>query len=190
MGSVGFGGATAGALDRSLIGMRTLIDRTLTEVRLDGGAAPLRDSIEIGTFIAEVRVAAALEASQKGCALGVIHVEPGMFVEADRHILASAVSNLLQNAFKFTRPGSDVLLEARSSGERVLIEVEDECGGMAEGAQELVFCPFQQRGADRSGVGLGLSLSRHGIESFGGGLSVRNLPGRGCVFTIDLPRKD
>jgi len=189
MGSVGFGGATAGALDRSLIGMRTLIDRTLTEVRLDGGAAPLRERIEIGGFIAEVRVAAALEASQKGCALSVLHVEPGMFVQADRHILASAVSNLLQNAFKFTRAESQVLLKAHSSDGRVLIEVQDECGGLAEGAQELIFRPFQQRGANRSGVGLGLSLSRKGIESFGGSLSVRNIPARGCVFTIDLPRK-
>jgi len=189
MGSVGFGGATAGALDRSLIGMRTLIDRTLTEVRLDGGAAPLRETIEIGPFIAEVRVAAALEASQKGCALSVLHVEPGMFVEADRHILASAVSNLLQNAFKFTRPDSHVLLKAHSSDGRVLIEVEDECGGMAEGAQELIFRSFEQRGADRTGVGLGLSLSRKGIQSLGGSLSVRNIPARGCVFTIGLPRK-
>ena len=190
MGSVGFGGATAGALDRSLIGMRTLIDRTLTEVRLDGGAAPLQERIEIGPFIAEVRVAAALEASQRGCALSVSHVEPGMFVEADRHILASAVSNLLQNAFKFTRPDSTVVLTAYSSDGRVLIEVEDECGGLADGAQELIFRPFQQRAADRSGVGLGLSLSRKGIQTFGGKLSVRNIPGQGCVFSIDLPRKD
>jgi signal transduction histidine kinase len=189
MGSVGFGGATAGALDRSLIGMRTLIDRTLTEVRLEGGAAPLRERIDIGPFIAEVRVAAALEASQKGCALSVLPVEPGMFVEADRHILASAVSNLLQNAFKFTRPNSHVVLRAQSTDGRVLIEVEDECGGMKAGAEELIFRSFQQRGVDRTGVGLGLPLSRKGIQSSGGNLSVRNIPGRGCVFTIDLPQR-
>src|SRR5687768_1389368 len=91
MGSVGFGGATSGALDRSLIGLRTLIDRTLTEVRLEGGAKPLWERIEISGFIEEVRVAAALEASQKGCALNVLPIEPGMAVQADRHILASAV---------------------------------------------------------------------------------------------------
>jgi signal transduction histidine kinase len=190
MGSVGFGGATSGALDRSLIGMRTLIDRTLTEVRLDGGAKPLWETIEIGAFIAEVRVAAALEASQKGCTLNVPMVEPGLRVQADRHILASAVSNLLQNAFKFTHHGTVVTLRTHASGGRVLIEVEDECGGLAQDAEKHIFRPFEQRNADRSGVGLGLSISRHGVESFGGVLSVRNLPGRGCVFTIDLPRRD
>jgi signal transduction histidine kinase len=189
MGSVGFGGATAGALDRSLIGMRSLIDRTLAEVRLDGGLTPLQETIEIGPFIAEVRVAAALEASQKGCELSVLAVEPGMFVQADRHILASAVTNLLQNAFKFTRPGTAVLLTTHATNGRVLIEVADECGGMAEGVQQQIFRPFDQRSTDRSGVGLGLSLSRKGIESLGGILSVRSVPGRGCVFTIDLPRK-
>jgi signal transduction histidine kinase len=103
-GGVGFGGATAAALDRSLIGMRTLIDRTLVDVRLEAGAASSTEAIEIGQFISEVRVAAALEASQKRCELTVAPVEPGIVVEADRHILASAVSNLLQNAFKFHAP--------------------------------------------------------------------------------------
>jgi signal transduction histidine kinase len=189
MGSVGFGGATSGALDRSLIGMRTLIDRTLTEVRLAGGAKPLWETIEIGPFIEEVRVSAALEATQKGCVLDVLPIEPGLVVHADRHILASAVSNLLQNAFKFTHHGTAVTLRVHASDGRVLIEVEDECGGLAKDIEKQIFRPFDQRSADRSGVGLGLSLSRHGVESLGGALTVRNLPGRGCVFAIDLPRK-
>ena len=186
-GSVGFGGATAGALDRSLLGMRTLIDRTLADVRLKGGEAS-REMVEIGQFIAEVRVAAAFEAEQKGCALTVLLLEPGMRVMADRHILASAVTNLLQNAFKFTRPRSSVQLKAYASDGRVLIDVEDECGGLPEGAAKEIFMPFRQQGRDRSGVGLGLSLSREGIEAQGGKLSVRSVPGKGCVFTIDLPR--
>ena len=187
-GGVGFGGATAAALDRSLIGMRGLIDRTLAEVRLEAGSAPSREVIEIAPFILEVQVAAALEASNKGCDLTVLPVEPGMFVEADRHILASAVGNLLQNAFKFTRADTHVLLRAYASQGRVLIEVEDECGGLPQGTPEQLFRPFEQRGADRSGVGLGLSLTRHGIEANGGRVYARNIPGTGCAFIIDLPQ--
>ena len=187
-GGVGFGGATAAALDRSLIGMRGLIDRTLAEVRLEAGSAPSREVIEIAPFILEVQVAAALEASNKGCDLTVLPVEPGIFVAADRHILASAVGNLLQNAFKFTRANTHVLLRAYASQGRVLIEVEDECGGLRQGTPEQLFRPFEQRGADRSGVGLGLSLSRHGVEATGGKLYARNIPGTGCAFIIDLPQ--
>jgi hypothetical protein len=50
-----------------------------------------------------------------------------------------------------------------------------------------LFRPFEQQGSDRSGVGLGLAISRVGVEFNGGTIHVRNLPGKGCVFTIDLP---
>lgn len=188
-GGVGFGGATAAALDRSLIGMRGLIDRTLAEVRLESGLTPSREMIEIGPFFLEVQVAASLEASTRGCELAVLPVERGIFVEADRHILAAAVANLLQNAFKFTCNDSHVLLRGYVAKGRVLIEVEDECGGLPDGVAEQLFRPFDQRNADRSGAGLGLSISRKGVDAAGGKLYVRNLPGRGCIFTIDLPRK-
>lgn len=188
-GSVGFGGATAAALDRSLIGMRGLIDRTLLEVRLENGSKGLREVIELGPFIADVQVAAALEASHRGCELSVSSVEPGLFIEADRHILASAVANLLQNAFKFTRKDGHVTLSVRESMGRVLVEVQDECGGLPPELIDQSFRPFAQHGADRTGVGLGLSISRKGVEANGGRLTARNVPGTGCVFTIDLQQK-
>lgn len=190
-GSVGFSGATAGALDRSLIAMRGLIDRTLAEVRLDEGAAAAASDeiIALDEFIAEVQVAAALEASCKGCDLTVLPVEKGIRVQADRHMLAAAVANLLQNAFKFTRDDSHILLRAFAAKDRVLIEVQDECGGLPQGTSEALFRPFEQRGKDRSGVGLGLSVSRQGVEASGGKLYARNIPGEGCVFTIELPRQ-
>jgi C4-dicarboxylate-specific signal transduction histidine kinase len=71
---------------------------------------------------------------------------------------------------------------------RVLISVEDECGGLPDGTAESIFRPFVQRGAVRTGLGLGLFISRRGVEANGGELNVRNLPGRGCVFTLDLVR--
>lgn len=187
-GSVGFGGATAAALDRSLIGMRALIDRTLVEVRLESGSKTSREVIEIGPFVSDVQVAAALEASHKGCQLTIASIAPGLFVEADRHILASAVANLLQNAFKFTRRDSQVVLSAHESKGRVLIEVQDECGGLPDKMVTQPIRPFAQHGADRSGMGLGLSISQKGIEASGGTLTARNVPG-GCAFTIDLPQK-
>jgi signal transduction histidine kinase len=110
-----------------------------------------------------------------------------VLITCDRQLLASAVVNLLQNALKFTRPKSQVTLRVRATESRVLIEVEDECGGLAGGAEEL-FRAFEQRGADRSGLGLGLSISRRAVEANGGEIRVRDMPGVGCVFTIDLPR--
>ena len=188
-GRIGWGGATAAALDRSLLGLRTLIDRTLAEVRLEGGIASERETIDIGSFISELRVESLLQAGEKGCELIVDAVEPGLRVEGDRQLLATAVSHLLQNAFKFTRPGSRVFLRVRSSNDRVSIEVEDECGGLPPGVEDRIFRPFVQHGAQRRGVGLGLPLSFDSVRALGGRLHVRDAPGTGCAFIIDLPLK-
>ena len=53
---------------------------------------------------------------------------------------------------------------------------------------EALFLPFEQRGGDRTGLGLGLAISHRGVEASGGVLQVRDLPGTGCVFTVDLPK--
>jgi hypothetical protein len=53
---------------------------------------------------------------------------------------------------------------------------------------EDLFRPFEQRGADRTGMGLGLAFSRWGVEANRGRLYARNLPEHGCVFTVDMPR--
>lgn len=186
-GDVGMSGATGAVLDRSLLGLRNVIDRSLADVRLAVGLPRQRERIELGEFIAEVQVAGLLEAKTRGCAFSVSPVEPGLAVDADRQMLASAVANLLQNAFKFTRRHSHVSLKAYSRENRVLIEVEDECGGLPQGAAEILFRPFEQRGTDRTGLGLGLSIAQRGVEANGGFMRVRDLPGTGCVFTIDLP---
>jgi signal transduction histidine kinase len=189
-GTLGFGGATAAALDRSVIAMRDLIDRALSDVRLHavGSTSLALEPIDVASFLLDVQVAGALEASSHACELTVALPPPGIIVEADRQILAAAVANLLQNAFKFTRKGGHVELRAQARDRRVYIEVEDECGGLPPDAQEVIFRPFKQAGRDRSGVGLGLAISRKGVEEHGGKLSVRDMPGRGCVFTIELPR--
>ena len=188
-GGVGMQGATAGALDRSLIGMRHLIDHALMQVRLSGEAEATDTStaIEMASFVYDIQVAAALEARSMGCELTVLDVAPDLFVHADRPILAGAISNLLQNAFKFSGTGGHVKLGVRREADLVLIEVEDECGGLPDGAQERMFRPFGQLQKDSRGVGLGLAISRKGVEANGGRLDVRNLPGKGCVFVIQLP---
>jgi signal transduction histidine kinase len=97
------------------------------------------------------------------------------------------LSNLLQNAFKFTHAQSEIRLNAFARDGQVLIEVHDHCGGLPHGSAEKMFTPFTQRSENRSGLGLGLAIARSGIEADLGTLSVRDVPGTGCVFTISLP---
>jgi signal transduction histidine kinase len=187
-GNVGLSGATGAVLDRSLVGLRNLIDRSLAEVRMSAGMPVQHALFSLAEFIGEVKLAGELEAQVKGCVLFVSDVDPRLAVDADRDLLFSAVGNLLQNAFKFTHPGSEVTLNAYSMADRILIDVEDNCGGLPAGDAERMFQPFTQTGDDKSGLGLGLSIARRSIEANAGILSVRDVPGSGCVFTIDLPR--
>ncbi len=112
-------------------------------------------------------------------------------MDADRDLLFSALGNLLQNAFKFTRLGSEVTLHAHASGDRIFLDVEDHGPGLPEGEAEKMFLPFTQAGEDKSGLGLGLSIAKRSVEANEGTLRVRNkiAPDSGCVFTIDLPRQ-
>jgi C4-dicarboxylate-specific signal transduction histidine kinase len=71
------------------------------------------------------------------------------------------------------------------SKHRVPIGIEDECGGLPPGKAQEFFRPFDERSPSRKGLALGLSISRRAV---GGEQRVRDIPGIGRVFTIDLPR--
>jgi hypothetical protein len=186
-GNVGVAGSTGTVLHRSLMRACTLIGRSLAEVRLNQGVEN-RTPFLVSEFIEEVARSATLEADARGIELIVAPLEDGVTIEADRQVLAAVVGNLLQNAFKFTGPRTAVTLRVVTSAERVLIEIQDECGGVLEENVNELFRPFEQRNADRTGLGLGLAFSRRGVEANDGRIYARNLPGKGCVFTVDLPR--
>jgi signal transduction histidine kinase len=187
-GNVGATGATGALLDRSLIGMRNLIDRSLADVRITAGMPPRARLISLADFVADLKISASLEAHARQCEFTVGAVDAELALDVDREMLFSAVGNLLQNAFKFTQRHTEVSLSAYATADRIRIDVEDHCGGLPQGAAEDVFLPFKQSGADRSGLGLGLAICRRSVEANNGVLSVRDVAGSGCVFTIELPR--
>jgi signal transduction histidine kinase len=185
-GSVAIGGSTGAVLERSLKALSELVDRSLSEVRLSSGRQR-RTRVLVAEFIEEIEVAASLDARARNVVFNVSPVAYGLSVDADRQLLGAAVANLLQNAFKFTRAGGHVSLRTRTKADRVLIEVEDQCGGLPPGKAEELFRPFERRGTDQTGLGLGLAISRKSVDANGGKIHVENMPGKGCMFTIALP---
>lgn len=189
-GQLPIAGATGGVLRRSLEGLTTLVDRALDGVRISADPPVPRDVFALAPFIAEAGNAAALQANARGCPFTVRNVDPQIEIDGNRELLLGALVNLLQNAFKFTRPQTEVSLHGYpGEGGAVFVDVEDHCGGLAPGTAEVMFRPFVQHHEDRSGLGLGLSIAHRNVEAAGGTLSVRNVPGTGCVFTIGLRRR-
>jgi signal transduction histidine kinase len=187
-GTVGVGGSTGAILGRNLIALRDLIDRSLADVRAEAGLLRRRHVL-LAELIEEVAQGAAIDASARGVRLVVASVDLGVEIDVDRAQIAAALVNLLQNALKFSRPDGRIMLRTDTTAStRVLIEVEDECGGLPPGRAEQLFRPFEQHGSDRTGLGLGLTIARESVMTDGGEIRVGNVPGRGCIFTIDLPR--
>lgn len=185
-GLVPVGGSTGGLIERTLISMSHLVDRSLAEVRLDSGIE-MKERLRLAELIEDVELAVAPDAARRNLVFTVRSVPYSLFLEGDRQLLTAAITNLLQNALKFTLPKGNITLTTRVVDGRVLIEVEDECGGLPAGAAESMFRPFEQHGGDRTGLGLGLAIVRRTVQASAGELRVRDLPGKGCIFTIDLP---
>ena len=186
-GDVAINGSTGAVLGRSLVGLRDTINVALSEVRLASGRQR-RERLSVISLLDEVAASAVLHSQSRNIAFTVEAVDPMLAVDADRPLLTSAVTNLLQNAFKFTAEGGHVSLRAHAEERRLYLEVEDECGGFPEHGEAPPFEPFSdRRGSDRSGLGLGLSIARKAIRAHGGDIQIQNLPVIGCICVVELP---
>jgi signal transduction histidine kinase len=174
--------------DRCLLRLHTLIDRSVANARLEAGTQSL-ESLPVWEILEEAKIRGSMMAQTSMIKFVVTTIDRTVRVETDRQVLAAAVASLLQNAFKFSPTGTIVSLRAKSTASRVVIEIEDECGGLPPGKAETLVRPYVPQGAGRPGSGLGLSICRKAVNEISGELRVRDLPGRGCVFSIDLPRQ-
>jgi hypothetical protein len=186
-GQLSLKGRTAEVVARSQLRLRGLIDKLLANARLASGAFQKR-CLRAVELIEEIVDSARPDAEAHEVRLRV-EADPEMMLEGDHLLLVSVLGNLTQNAIKFSHRGGEVVLRASSQPHAAHLEVEDSCGGLPEGSGAELFKPFVQRGHDRSGLGLGLTLVQRAVEAHQGTLVVRDLPGKGCVFAVELPAR-
>jgi len=156
--------------------------------------------IEAGTFpytFANVDVAVLVRDAVAAVEIGQEHARvrtkisgalPRVWGDADR--LRQLVDNLISNALKYSRPGAEVTIDARSSDRFVEVRVRDEGPGIPLDQQKLIFEKFGRASSGREakpGTGLGLFISRSFAEAHGGSLEVESTPGEGATFTLKLP---
>ena len=172
-------------LERSLAQLAESIDHALVDARLrgiDAGASLQLETVDLRAVVERSVDDARPDAEARQIALRLEAQAPRP-AKVDQRVLRSAVGNLVRNAIKFTRTGGSVTVRVRPE----TVEVQDECGGLRPEDEAQIFEAFRQAGEDRSGFGLGLAIARAGVEAHGGTLSVRNLPGTGCIFAVSLP---
>lgn len=187
-GLVGTNGSTSRVLRENLNRMRVLIDRSLSEVRMRAEPELQLEKFSLNGLIDQILLTAEDEASTKKQVLRN-DLQKEIEVETDRQLLLSVLANLTQNALKYSKIGGQVILRAGLSGETVIIEVEDECGGLPSEVARNLFKPFASGGVDQSGLGLGLTIVQRAVGILQGKITVRDNPGQGCAFIIEIPKK-
>ncbi|CBG67318.1 putative sensor kinase [Streptomyces scabiei 87.22] len=120
------------------------------------------------------------------------HTDPGLVLDADPVRMRQVLGNLTSNALRHTPAGGTVTLTARQDGDLAVLIVEDTGSGIAADDLPHVFERFWRAEKSRSrrtgGSGLGLSIVRQFVEAHEGTVTVDSDAGKGCVFTLGLPR--
>lgn len=187
-GLVGTGGSTARVLGENLLTMRNLIDRSLSDLRMRADPQLYIEKFNLRTLVDQIVVTTQDELKKKTQTIST-DVNAQIEMETDRQLLLSAIANLIQNAIKYTKTDGRITVRAALAATNVILEVEDECGGIPEEMVKKLFKPFSSGGIDQSGLGLGLTIIQRAVSLLQGKIANHNMPGKGCAFRIEIPLK-
>ncbi len=173
-------------LSRSLGRMKELVEHSLTMARTASGIALNRELTKTRDLLDDAELVAACDAEDKDIKLEV-HIDQDSELFVDRRLIRSALNNLVRNAVKYSCRGGSIHLRGKVDGARTIVEVEDACGGLPPGKVEEAFAPFVRLTQEAGGFGLGLAIAKQAVDAHAGTIRVQNLPGKGCIFVLDLP---
>jgi len=172
--------------------MRT-IDLILNLSRLQSGMYSIRqEEVDLDRIIHNLVKECSLVASKKGVTLEYLRDTDLTLLETDEYCVTQSISNLIDNALKYTDRGRvNIRLYQENKGS-VIVEVKDTGIGISDEYLKKIFEPFTQE--DNSftrsyeGIGLGLAISKQLLEAVGGRIDVTSVKNQGSTFTIEFPR--
>jgi signal transduction histidine kinase len=174
--------------------MNRLVEDMLETARLEDSRLQLqRRHVQLDTVVRGVASAVkpTLDASHR---LQLELPSEAIVVDADAERVATILSNLVDNAIKYSPAGGQVLLTLRRVGNKAIVEVRDQGIGIAPEDQERLFRRFGRvvtpQNQHISGTGLGLYLSRQLARMHGGDIKIDSKPGGGSTFALELPVLD
>jgi two-component system, OmpR family, sensor histidine kinase SenX3 len=167
------------------------IDDLLELSRIEADDEAAREEVPVPVFLSEAVDRVRGAADQRDITIEVDEPTDRLVVSGDRRQLSSAVYNLLDNAVKYSDPGSSVKVRARTDGRWIDLTVEDHGIGIPRRDLERVFERFYRvdraRSRETGGTGLGLAIVRHVANNHAGEVRVDSREGEGSTFTLRLP---
>ncbi|MFP3901278.1 MAG: sensor histidine kinase [Acidimicrobiia bacterium] len=167
------------------------IDELLELSRIEAGTGPAAEPVAIDAVVGEAVDRVRPAAEQRDIAVVVDEPDRPLTVTGEHRQLVSAVANLVENAVKYSEPGSTVEVGARTDGRWVDVAVRDHGIGIPQRELERIFERFyrvdEARSRDTGGTGLGLAIVRHVASNHGGEVRVESREGVGSTFTLRLP---
>lgn len=177
---------TISMIYRQTLKMYGIISQLLSMMRLDQGTEPLRkEPVNLGQFLNALCVDPAYD--QKRLTLDV---SEDMTALVYPELLSRLMRNLVENAFKYGKPGGHVWVSAYREKDEILLQVRDDGIGICADQQDKIWQRFYQVDSSRSGeggVGLGLAMVRQIAKLHGGYMTLSSIPDAGSSFTFHLP---
>ena len=171
--------------------MSRIVDDLLDLSRVEFGGTEEWSDVDLGSVLVEAVGTNQHAAKRQGLGLSLTG-SAELLVRGDRSQLVSVISNLVDNAIKYSEAGGVVRVEGMIQGDEVVVTVTDHGIGIAERDQKRIFERFYRVDKARSratgGTGLGLSIVRHIVLEHGGSIDVRSEEGIGSTFMVRLPR--
>jgi heavy metal sensor kinase len=172
--------------------LTNLVDSLLRLSHGDAGNVHLtRERLDLGELTGEVVASLAVLAEERRQHIST-HAAAGVSVMADRLVLREAITNVIDNAIKYSPLAASIAVAVRSDGTKAIIEVADQGAGIPAEHRERIFDRFFRvdtaRSRDAGGTGLGLAIAKWAVEINGGSIRVDSAPSGGSVFRISLPR--
>ena len=170
--------------------LNRMVDDLLDLDRLEAGKTPIRrQPVDLGSVVSEVATAFHPRHVTHHISL---EIEPDLlYITGDRDALVRTISNLVENAVKYSPDGGQVTLVARREGDAIHVEVRDSGLGIPAGDLEVIFDRYARVATESTrrirGTGLGLSIVREIIDAHGGRVWAESTPGVGSTFHITLP---
>jgi two-component system phosphate regulon sensor histidine kinase PhoR len=176
-------------IERNAEHLEDLVSDLLTLARIESEPSASKQEVSVKAVVDELITSRRSAIAERSIRV-INNCEPTE-IQADRNRLSTAISNLIDNAILYNKPGGEVCITGRPENGVFRVDMSDTGEGIAFEELPRIFERFYRvdkaRSRESGGTGLGLSIVKHAIESQGGTIAVTSRVGVGSTFTIRLP---